>query len=521
MYGSSNNSKKNKEMALNSSNDMLSRRDTQSMEYSGGNFGTSAHGTNVDRLFMERNGFDINTREQKKMSTYKTNKKKHSDTRDRYVETTKRNKQKHHEDTDGYGEITGTNIDESNAFDHGMPMRSSYHTKKEVFDQNAYLDFNLFDKKKQTQTKIQYNDPSGGGYCSISKSTDIISKKSDPHRICMDGVTSLNIFLHNNVGKMTNTSYNINGLGLYLTFATLFNGSNRNSEIEIQNYFNFPEKNIVQSELSNFISHNAKSLFPCFSFRSYVLNDRFVPLSKQFAQFSRMVPFITVDNSHPHEESKRLNSIFMNDTNSPNIISSNTIKRVNISVVNILRFNPIWGVSVDSITLGKFMGMKTPFLRFAGQSFGCYEDSEKIIVEIPIKGMKLLYGVILYKKNRLSIDQSDLEMCIGNMKEMVIDEVLIPKIVKRTKIRLNNTLKNTDLKVIFMDTDLPSIYPEKGGNLGDVIQYCDILIDENCVKSRNTKRGYQSMRSIIVDKSFSYYVRYAPENVILSMGYID
>lgn len=506
MYNSKNSSKRNKEHSINYSNDMLSQRNEQSMMYSGGNFGSSNHDMVVDRLIMERNGFDINTREDRKMSSYKNKK-------------SKKNSKKY--DVSEFGEITGQNIDDSNVFDHGMPMRSSYRTKKEVFDQNAYLDFNLFDKKTKKQSNIQYNDPSGGGYCSVGNSTDIISKKSNPHQICMDGISSLNVFLHNNVGKMMNDSYNINGIGLYLTFATLFNGSDRNSEIEIKNYFNFPNRDILDAELSNFMSHNIKKIFPHFSFRSYVLNDRFIPLSRQFSKFSKMVPFITIDNSHPREESKRLNNIFLNEIGSPNIISSNTLKKVNISVINIVRFNPVWGIPVDLTLWGKFMGMKTQFIQFTNQAFGCYEDSDKIIIEIPTNGMKLLYGVVIYKNGRVSLDQSDIEMCINNMKELVIDKVSIPKIVMRTKIRLNNVLKSTDLKVIFMDTDLPDIYPERGGNLSDVIQYCDIIIDETCTKSKKTNRGYQSMRSLVVDKSFSYYVRYAPENLILSMGYIN
>ena len=50
----------------------------------------------------------------------------------------------------------------------------------------------------------------------------------------------------------------------------------------------------------------------------------------------------------------------------------------------------------------------------------------------------------------------------------------------------------------------------------------NIIIDEKSVKSKKLNSGsYQSMRKISVDRSFTYYIRYAPENVILSMGYID
>jgi serine protease inhibitor len=169
------------------------------------------------------------------------------------------------------------------------------------------------------------------------------------------------------------------------------------------------------------------------------------------------------------------------------------------------------------------MGIKTEFLQFAGQSVGLLEDADKLMIEIPMKGLKMLFGVILHKESlKGRVDQSDIEMAISNMKDTVVDEILLPKIVKRVKMRLNTMLETTGLNVIFMDTDLPKIYPERGGNLNNIIQYCDIIIDEKSVRSTKKRGGnYQSMRRIVIDRSFTYYIRYAPEKVILSMGYID
>ena len=43
------------------------------------------------------------------------------------------------------GEVTGENIDESNVFDKGMPLRSSFTVKRSSFDNNSHLDFNIFE----------------------------------------------------------------------------------------------------------------------------------------------------------------------------------------------------------------------------------------------------------------------------------------------------------------------------------------------------------------------------------------
>jgi serine protease inhibitor len=339
----------------------------------------------------------------------------------------------------------------------------------------------------------------------------------------MDGISSINMFLYNNIQKVSQDSFNIDGLSLYMTFAILFYGSDGNSHIELKKYFGYPDKNIVNDEITDFIGRNAKYIYPYFSFRSYVINDRFIPLSKNFAKASTIVPFIPVNISNSHNEAGRLNTIFESETGAPNIISKKTLQKTQISVINISRLTPVWGIPVDAVVMDKFMGIKTEFLQFAGQSVGLLEDADKLMIEIPMKGLKMLFGVILHKESlKGRVDQSDIEMAISNMKDTVVDEILLPKIVKRVKMRLNTMLETTGLNVIFMDTDLPKIYPERGGNLNNIIQYCDIIIDEKSVRSTKKRGGnYQSMRRIVIDRSFTYYIRYAPEKVILSMGYID
>ena len=196
-------------------------------------------------------------------------------------------------------------------------------------------------------------------------------------------------------------------------------------------------------------------------------------------------------------------------------------KKINISIVNILRFNPVWAIKVDSISMKRFMGVKTPFLKFRNELIGFYEDDDKIILEIPIEGMKLFYGIVISKNNNILIDYDNFNANLQNIKMEIINELLIPKIVQRTKLRLNNILKNTDLKVVFMDLNLPDIFPENQSGLSDVIQYCDLIIDETCIDSRHNKHSFKSMKKIIIDKPFSYYIRYAPENLILSIGRIN
>lgn len=504
-------SKRNKEQLGNKSNNILLTRDYDSMSHSTDQYGTSNHNINISRLIMERDGFNVNSTQNVLADRTRDQVRKHKNTNQ-----TDYNKYR------DFGEITGTSIG-ARDFDNGMPMRSGYKQKTQVYNSNSYLDFNLYDNSKSLESNVKYNDTLSGGFCNINESTAIISHKTDPTKICMDGISSINIFLYNNIQKVFNESFNVDGLSLYMTFAVLFYGSDGNSHIELKKYFGYPEKTVVNDEISNFITRSAKYIYPFLSFRSYVINDRFIPLSKAFAKKSNIVSFFSINSSDPLNEANRLNTIFERETGSPNVISNKTLQKTQISVINISRFTPTWGIPVDSLVIDEFMGMKTQFLQFISQSVGLYEDTDKLVIEIPMKGLKMLFGVILYKETiKGLLNHADIEMAVSNMKETVVDEILLPKIVKRVKMRLNSMLDNTGLNVIFIDTDLPKIYPERGGNLSDIIQYCDIIIDEKSVKSKKINGGsYKSMRKISVNQSFAYYIRYAPENVILSMGYID
>jgi len=502
--------KKNKEIMYNTSNNILLNRDNETVTHTASQFGKSNHNMNIDRLLTERDGFNVSSTQN--VLSHRTNQ-------------LGKNRNNHQNDYNKYrdfGEITGASV-KPREFDNGMPVRSGYQQKTPVLNPNSYLDFDLYNTDKSLESDVKYNDTLSGGFCNISDSTKIISNKLDPTIICTDGISSINMFLYNNIQKVSQDSFNIDGLSLYMTFAVLFYGSDGNSHIELKKYFGYPEKNIVNDEIVNFITRNGKSIYPYFAFRSYVINDRFIPLSKNFAKNSNIVPFIPINISNPQNEAERLNTIFERETGAPNIISKKTLQKTQISVINISRLTPVWGIPVGAVVMDKFMGVDTQFLQFVGQSVGLLEDADKLIMEIPMKGLKMLFGVILYKESlRGLIDQSDIEMAISNMKNTVVDLILLPKIVKRVKMRLNSMLDNTGLNVIFVDSDLPKIYPERGGNLNNVIQYCDIIIDEKSVKSKKIHGGsYQSMRKIIVNRSFTYYVRYAPEKVILSMGYID
>ena len=96
---------------------------------------------------------------------------------------------------------------------------------------------------------------------------------------------------------------------------------------------------------------------------------------------------------------------------------------------------------------------------------------------------------------------------LKNLRTTNIDEILIPRIINRFKMRLNNILFNTELKTVFSKLELPNIYNDNNSRIKDIIQYFDLIIDNNCVKRKSIIEVIGSNIKINVNKPFTYYVR--------------
>ena len=430
-------------------------------------------------------------------------------------------KKKSYSPDNNEGEITGFKLN-INDFESHLPMRSGYSYNKEIIDQNSYLDFDLFEKDKNIK-KVNYNDPNNGTYSLLESSNTSILKQSDSIYIYLNNISNINIYLFNNIRIKSQDSYNINGLGLYIAFSNLFIGSGGNTEIELKQYFKFINIEMMNKILKKFIKEYHNNLYPHIIYNNYILNDKNVRISSEFKNSSKYLSsFIQINKENNINESSRINLIINSDIGCKQLVSSNTIKNIEIGILNVITINPKWAIKTDKIVISDFMGLETPFLKFNNNLYGVYEDNDNLLIEIPCKDRKLSFGIIYNKSNSLNIHSQDkLESYISKLELTRIKILLIPKIMKRHKTRLNSLLYNTNLKTIFIDTDLPDIYPENDGRLNNIIQYCDLILSENDSNDNYTNYNKVSIiQKIIINTSFIYYMRYIPTNTILSIGTI-
>ena len=410
----------------------------------------------------------------------------------------------------------------------GMPWRPECTFSRQVYDGNSHLDFDIYDNPPVTTREIGYNDPENSDFCSTSRVSHTISENIDPTTVCINNINEITINLLTTICTTSDIMFNINGLGLYMGLLELYHGSTGNTEIELKSYCNFTGRIKTYACFKKFVAEHAKFLYPQISFRSYILYDSEMNISSQFKKkpLDRMVPIIPI-NINNVGEIKRINKLIHEETKCINLISYNTLRKVELNIVSVIRINPIWGIKVNFLSTGKFMGDNSVFLNFKNCNIGYYKDISNNLqfLEIPMKGNNNVFGIIINKTSKNHINcYEDFASSISKIQLVNVAKLSIPKIVKRNKMRLNNLMKNKGIQACFLQTELPDIFPEDDNRISDILQYSDLILDEKSEKSENIKQSKRinnrmsKLQSIVINHEFTYYIRYIPNNLILCTG---
>lgn len=458
------------------------------------------------------------------------------------------------EDVDEYGEVTGMRLEkDSEIYDHGMPLRSSFKTRKSEHDQNEHMDFNLYDRENKSslsKDRLYYTEMNDGMYSDISEAMNPITEGTDPYETCITGINTTSCWLNDNMGSTIPSSYGTSGYGLFSIMGAMYLLSDGDVMAEYVSYFEFQEKRKLNAGLLTIRDKLNK-------FRDQIIIDNYIitsyenVLDKKTASNIKRLGFVLVVNPlQPRIETQRINDIVHKLSGTPNIFSDRTISSIeSISLVNIIRLKPIFKYGIQSIINHRFNkkyqkeNISHRYLRFVGITCGFFEDKTLRLIEIPLKGNSHVFGVIMRKSNNDDYnydgngdyldselgnnrsknlmgsiaDVSKLSMCINYIEQRVLDEVLIPIIDTRFKVRLNGTLQNTGLKAVYSDPNYYKLHPD-GANISDCIQYMDLIIDNNSIKAKSTNKGYISSSKFLANTDFDFYFRDIDTNTIFAMG---
>lgn len=478
-------------------------------------YGQDNHERNVDRLDFERNimfnqNSNINSDEKSMYSNQSSN-----SYRDPNV-----------------GEITGSKYEIGcGGTDRGLPMRSQYTIKKQSYDPNDHLNFDLFDDRP-SKLKVKSNDPIESGnlcnYADISSSVSKISTQINPVVINSNGIDRLN----NNAfyylfDIMENNNYVVNGMGLYNLFASLYIISNNETEIETKKFFEFPKKDVLFKGL---ITINDKldlvGAGNMIVMKNFMLIGSDVPYNPQYYDTIKDFCILAkIDITNKPQEAYKLNELIRKTMHKEmrNSITVDNITNLQLMFLTTAVIKPIWRTSFDKISTGIFYGndgktVQCNFLHSIGQTYGYYENNDNQLLEIICDGNNLAMGCLLFKNElNASVDDIKLHFYISHLKECVLDEVVIPMFKQDFKLRFNNTLKNMGLQTVFMNIKSSTLFSE-GITLQDVVQNVKIIIGNSYGTTQRANKGHRSNKKFIADRPFIFYFRLVKTNTFIVMG---
>jgi serine protease inhibitor len=426
------------------------------------------------------------------------------------------------------GEVTGEEFDETDIYDKGMPVRSSFTVKKSRYDNNSHLDFDLFDKvDKKRVDKVAYSDTSTGDYAGLDEAMKSITTGADPYETCISDVNSTTCWMHSNMYGFSKNKYIVNGFGLFSGFGSIYMVSRGNTELELKNYFGFQDKKHLNAGLLTIKDDLIKNRDQIVM-NNYIINDKDIPNNINTAKkLKSLVYNLVINRDYPNEEAQRVNGIISKLSGMLDVVSAETLSKSRINLISVAKLTPTWAFKIDNIVKSRFRDMITgtvtagSFIRFIGMTFNYYEDAERQIAEIPMYGDIFVVGIILDKeqKSESPIELKDLSVAFSYFKPTVLDEVLIPVIKKRFKMRLNKTLQKTGLNVVFSEQEMVGLFPEEG-TLDDCLQYVDINFGNKSANKKCENRGYRTTRKLIANRTFEFYLKNIENNCIMMMGRI-
>jgi serine protease inhibitor len=428
------------------------------------------------------------------------------------------------------GEITGNEV-KSDKYNKGMPMRSQYAPKKEMYDANKYLDFNLYNEKP-SKTKVGYNESNNySSFAELNTSMTPMTQQINPMYILSNSVEKFGSRMFDYMSDvLQNNNFIVCTFGLYTLFSSLYLVSNNITENECKKFFNLPNKNLLEMSLSK-LTKTMESISDMIKVKNLFIYGNNITHNKDVLKtISQFCTVACVNIQDPEGQATKLTYIInkLMETKMRNPITPSNIANLQIMFMTTAIVKPIWLNSFDRIAKGLFFGhdreIKQNYLVSHDKVFSYFEDNEHQLIEIKcgqaFKGnVKLMFGILLHKKNQTSETNEKLHFYIEHAKETSLEEVRIPMFTQDLKFRYNNAFKKMGLNSVFHKITANELFPEGTVILHDIIQNVKIIIDDASFEtSDNNPKGAHSIRKFIADKPFYYYFRFVPTNTILFNG---
>ena len=403
-----------------------------------------------------------------------------------------------------------------NNFDRGMPMRPNFEINKNSFDNpninsnDIVTNMNQLKNKKINNTVSSFDPHSN--LADINSDTKLSANINDIN-ICINNINDFGIFFYNNLLNIMNTNFIFSPFLIYSVFGSLFMGCDGNTEVELKNYFNFPRVDVLSSGLTELYQKylNQTILRGEIKQGNCVIFSDNIDYNPQFCNNINLFTKIRkVSNSNPDKESIDINNIISGITgNAKKSISPPNIANSSVTLLNYANITPTWNCNFSKTS--KINNVE--YLHAFNQSFGFFEQPNLQVIELESTG-NICVGII-YGDIELNI--KNYNFIVSNLKRHTLNEIMIPVMNIKTKLRYTNVLKETELQTVFMDLNIPNLFTSQS-EITDCIQNIEFNLINKCEYKPIKTSGIVTAKKFIISQAFRFYVRLKSNNCLLFLG---
>jgi len=388
-------------------------------------------------------------------------------------------------------------------YDSRMPMRSEYAINKAIYE----TDSNINNTRSSLKNISSYNPNSN--LADIDADTKL-SDNLQNNTTCINGINNYGLFLFENLLNIMNCAFVFCPYLIYTSFGSLYLGSDGNTEVELKNYFSFPRIDIISEGLKDVqlnlqkVNNNTNSFGNCIIFSDEIDYDpTFCSNINMFTKIRK------VNKQNAEKESTEINMIIQKMCNiSKKSITSDNIKNASVILLNYASISPTW-TSYFSKTIKE---NNIDFMISYNQTFGYFDQPNLQVLEMTSID-NLAFGIIY---GDIDLNDKNFKLITSSLKPTILEEVKIPKFKLQTKLRYTNILKETDLKTVFLDLNIPYLFKSES-HISDCLQNIEFNLCENSVQNKKMS-GLKTTKKFIVTKTFRFYLRSAINNCIILMG---
>jgi len=413
------------------------------------------------------------------------------------------------------------NIRSTSNFERGMPMRPDFNINKTQYDSNnngddfvtnmSQLRQSRQSRQKRSTKDISSFDPNSN-LADINHETKLTDNLSELNQ-CINNINDFGLFFYDNLLNIMNTNFIFSPFLIYSAFGSLFLGSDGNTEVELKNYFNMPRNDVLTSGLTELYQKylNQSVLKGEIVMGNCVIFTDELEYNPQFCNNINLFTKIRkVNQNNPEKEAEDINKIIsMITKNNKKSISAQNIASNCITLLNYANITPTWKCNFTKTS--KNNGVE--FMHAYKQQFGYFEQPNLQVLELESTG-NICFGIIY---GDIELNTKNYKFIISNLKKHILNEVMIPKIKIQTKLRYTNILKETDLKTVFLDLDLPNMFTTNC-ELSDCIQNIEFNLTNRCEYIPSKEQGFVTSKNFIINSAFRFYVRLKSNNCILFLG---